>query len=606
MKVKVGHSIFNSDPGSLVFSREAGILDITSIPLPPTLEAGLECIRYLTENEIDFCFSSPVLRRALLRPDDELFRTGLSREEIGTLIAAGGKYCKGRDAAGELDGMIYWPAEYMFPPDDAPPADAEYPRLPRAGDLEEARKFYCERLKVYFERERNFAPGVIRNTGGSMLIHHVLDAGAEIPSLEMMPGDPERLCAALRGAARSRKKESYGLLIAFGWYGGGLWDEVYFARWINALHYSFLTGAASVLSESGQLGFSGYGNNITRTSPEAERFRSILRAHREFCNTHELPEGGPECKVAFMLGNLDGCPGVWSGGTVWGQYDNPEFRAGDAEKSWDLLDDLYRKMPWFDNLNTGTEECSGQVPYGTYDIVPADTAIEELSRYGLLCFLGWNTMTDGIYNTLVQYVRQGGHLILALPHLDSSIRRDGLYRPFRDGQWQELLGVEFRGFEDVPVTGMKFTGKARTEKYVFPYWGTVCDPKFIGHGFPAGILSGTFNTIACGAKTFDSAKEKMPPVLTEHQIGKGSVFLLNSGVFPGNDDIRRFMALVLQTAMKGEMPDDLRINSSETVRYALFGSDLYAMNSDPELPAFLRVNGKLHQLAPLELRKIEK
>jgi hypothetical protein len=41
------------------------------------------------------------------------------------------------------------------------------------------------------------------------------------------------------------------------------------------------------------------------------------------------------------------------------------------------------------------------------------------------------------------------------------------------------------------------------------------------------------------------------------------------------------------------------------VRYALFGNDLYAMNSDQELPAFLQVNGKLHQLAPLELRKIE-
>ena len=606
MKVKVGHSIFNSNPESLVYSREAGILDAVSIPLPATLEEGFECIRYLTENKIDFSFSAAALRRALLRPDRELFRTKLSREEIAELIAAGGRYCKGRAAAGELDGMIYWPAEYMFPAEDTPPADAEYPLLPDAADLEEARRFYCERLAAYFKRERNFAPGVLRNTGGSMLIHYAIDAGAEIPSLEMMPGDPERLCAALRGAARSRKKSDYGLLIAFGWYGGGLWDEVYFKRWKNALNYSFLTGAESILSESGQLGFKGYGNDITRTSPEAERFRSILRSHREFCNAHELPDGGPECKAAFILGNLDGCPGVWSGGTVWGQHHNPEFIAGDAEKSWDLPDDLYRKMPWFDNLNTGNIELSGQVPYGTYDIVPADTALEELSRYSLLCFLGWNTMTDQIYDTLVQYVCQGGHLILGLQHLDSSIRRDGCYRPFRSGKWQELLGADFCGFEETPVTGIKFTGKARTEKYVFPYWGKVCDPKFIGHGFPAGRLAGDFNTIACGAKFFDSSNEPMPPILTEHLNGKGSVFLLNAGVFPGNDDIRKFMTLVIRTAMKGEMPDDLQISCSETIRYALFGNDLYAMNSDQELPAFLRVNGKMHQLDPLDLRKIEK
>ena len=65
------------------------------------------------------------------------------------------------------------------------------------------------------------------------------------------------------------------------------------------------------------------------------------------------------------------------------------------------------------------------------------------------------------------------------------------------------------------------------------------------------------------------------------------------------------MELVLKTAMKGEMPDYIQINCSETVRYALFEQDLYAMNSNQELPAFIKVNGKLHQLEPLELRKIE-
>ena len=605
MKVKVGHSIYNSKIESLIYSKEAGILDVTAIPVPPTLEDGLAAIKYLTDNKIDFSFSAIASRKAILRSDKELFHSPLTYQEIETLIAASGKYFKGRAACGELDGMIYWPFEYMFPPEDIPPQDVEYPYLPKADDLIEAQQLYCDRLKEYFDREQKIAPGVIRNTGGSMLIHHVIDAGAEIPSLEMMPGDPERLCAALRGAARSRKKTNFGLLIAFGWYGGGLWDEVYFGRWQNALNYSFLTGAESVLSESGQLSFTGYGNNIARDSMEAERFRSILRSHREFCKKHELPDGGPKSKVAFVLGNLDGCPGLWSGGTVWGQHNNPNFVANDAEKSWNLLDTLYRKMTWFDNLNTGKEELSGQVPYGTYDIVPADTNLEELSKYSLLCFLGWNTMTKDIYNKLVKYVRAGGHLILSLPHLTSSIKRNDCYKPFNNGQWQELLGVEFSGFEDVPVTGIKFTGKAQTPKYEFPYWGTVCDPKFIGHGYKVGKLSGNFNTIICGAKVFDSANEKMPPVLIEYQNGKGSVFLVNTEVFPGNDDICKMMELVLKTAMKGEMPDYIQINCSETVRYALFEQDLYAMNSNQELPAFIKVNGKLHQLEPLELRKIE-
>ena len=240
--------------------------------------------------------------------------------------------------------------------------------------------------------------------------------------------------------------------------------------------------------KSGQLGFSSYGNSITRTFPEAEQFRSILRNHKEFCSNNELPDGGPKTKVAFILGNLDGCLGLLSGGTVWGQYNNPDFIANDAEKSWNLLDTLYSKLPWFDNLNTGNKYSSGQVQYGTYDIIPADTQLDVLSNYSLVCFLGWNTMTQEIYQTLVEYVRNGGHLIIGLPHLNTAIKRDGSFLPYNNGNFQELLGVNFTGFEEESVTGIKFTSKANTPNYVFPYWGPVCDPKFIGHGFKVGKL----------------------------------------------------------------------------------------------------------------------
>ena len=306
----------------------------------------------------------------------------------------------------------------------------------------------------------------------------------------------------------------------------------------------------------------------------------------------------------FILGNLDGCPGLWSGGTVLGQYNNPDFIANDAEKSWNLLDTLYSKLPWFDNLNTGNKDSSGQVPYGTYDIIPADTQLDVLSNYSLVCFLGWNTMTKEIYQTLVEYVCNGGHLIMGLPHLNTAIKRDGSFLPYNNGNFQELLGVNFTGFEEESVTGIKFTSKANTPNYVFPYWGPVCDPKFIGHGFKVGKLVGNFNTIACGAKVFDSTNEYMPSVLTEHQNGKGSVFLLNTDVFPGNDDISKLATLILKTAMSAHMPSEIEIDCSESVRYALFGNDLYAMNSNQELPAFIKVNGKLHQLEPIELKKI--
>ena len=49
----------------------------------------------------------------------------------------------------------------------------------------------------------------------------------------------------------------------------------------------------------------------------------------------------------------------------------------------------------------------------------------------------------------------------------------------------------------------------------------------------------------------------MPSVLTEHQNGKGSVFLLNTDVFPGNDDISKLATLILRTAMSAHMPSEI-------------------------------------------------
>ena len=124
--------------------------------------------------------------------------------------------------------------------------------------------------------------------------------------LEMMPGDPERLSSAIRGASRAYSKKEFYTLIAHGWYGGGLWDDLYFKRLRNAMNYAYIAGFKAIFSESGHFGFNGYGNKVERSDAEAARFRKEMSDFLQFCETDRRPLGGPDTPVAFLRGNLDG------------------------------------------------------------------------------------------------------------------------------------------------------------------------------------------------------------------------------------------------------------------------------------------------------------
>jgi len=587
MKVKFGAWVKDLDELKKAIDEKIG--NSFGLKLPETLDAALELAKYCRENKITFIFREIVSRNNYECPEEKLFAGKLSADEISKVIDAAGEYYLGRVVLGESGGMLYWPLEYLREPYKSEGdlyIGGPYSLLPKAETLSEARKIYHSRLSAFFEKENRRGGEPFWDVDGSMVFRNHLEIGVKIPYLEMMAGNPEKMTSALRGTARCHGSREFVTLIAHTFYGGGLWDELFLKRWRNALYYSYMSGLTAIHSECGHFGFEFYGNNIKENDPLCVEYRNIMREFSAFCQNNERHDDGPIVKVGIVYGNLDGYPGLWTN-SVWGQYENPPFACADAEKSWDLLNTFHQKRPWYDNLNIGSNDLSGQPSLGTYDIVPAEASIEVMQKYSCLIFLGWNTMNSELYGKLSAYVKNGGRLFASLPHLCDNDRRDVAKHLFNDGDFRELFGVAIDGSENQAVTGIKFEGESQVPSYKFPDWSGDCDPKFMGNGFYAGHLKeNNAKILAHSSKYFftHNSKEKTFPVLLENRCGKGTAFLINAWAYPGNENLFVFWRTLLLCIMKAEQPENLKVICSDKIRYAVYKDAIYIFNTDYDLP----------------------
>jgi len=592
MKVKFGAWVKNLDELKKAMTEQIG--NSYGVVLPKTFAAALELAEYCRDHKITFIFREIVSRNDYDLPEEELFAGKLSAAEIGQVIDVAGESYLGRVVLGESGGMLYWPLEYLREPYKSQGdlyLGGPYSLLSKAETLAQAKDIYSSRLATYLAKEKQRGGEPFWDVDASMVFRNHLEVGIKIPYLEMMAGNPERMIAALRGAARCHGSQEFGALIAHTFYGGGQWDELFLKRWKNTLYISYLSGLTTIHSECGHFGFEFYGNHIQEYDPLCVEYRNIMREFFTFSQNDQRHEDGPLVTVGIVYGNLDGYPGLWTN-SVWGQYENPPFACTDAEKSWDLLNTLHQKRPWYDNLNIGDRDYSGQPALGTYDIVPAEATLETMQKYSCLIFLGWNTMNRELYEKLLAYVKNSGRIFASLPHLCDNIRRDESWHLFNNGDFQELFGVSIEGSESHAVTGIKFVGSSQLSSYSFPDWSGDCDPKFMGKGFyPGRLKENHARTLAHSSKYFctHNSQEKTIPILLENSCGKGCAFLLNAWEFPGNENLFVFWRTLLLCIMKAEQPKNLKMICSDKIRYAVYRDSVYIFNTDYDLPSICKI-----------------
>jgi hypothetical protein len=589
--VKVGASVPAGMQGVNLL-RELKLGNIMLTLLPQDKAEALAVADYCRSHHIYFLFSELLWRGTYdlcwawrkKVPRDQFF----SKQDVEEIFAAGGRYFLGRIAIGEIGGLIYGPKAYW-----KDRAADDWESLPAVETVDRAKQVYLDEIRRWLDYERNEigrSPLLDVDAGGTFKYH--LEAGLDIPLLEAMPGDFTSLAACIRGAAKAYKPPFWGIHIAMACYGGFWLDPLWLKRWKISLYATFMAGSDFVYPESGHFVYPDQaGRAWPVDSPEMLEMRRMLRECNQFCQIHSRPVSGPRVALGFVYGNLDGYPGLWNK-YVWGQSGDDKWLFGPAEWAWEFLDDVYRKGKWDDENLQGDVDFYGQPPYGQYDMVPIEAPLAVLKQYACLFFLGWNTMTEEIYEKLKRYVKAGGHLVMSVPHLSTETDRGKDLDLYKGGDFRDLFGVIVNGRGKSEVAGVKTFAHSSIPTYKMPFWRIRTDPRFIGL-LPIAQTEVHGARIISGWSDFyyeDEQKLRENPVLTEFRLGKGVAYLINSWAYPGDRGWAPYVKDLMRIVSYGEQ-GDIRIIASDRIRYAVYDGPAPGANaSAPRITTIYLLN----------------
>jgi hypothetical protein len=207
--------------------------------------------------------------------------------------------------------------------------------------------------------------------------------------------------------------------------------------------------------------------------------------------------------------------------------ETPAWEFNTPERGWELLDTFMPGVWLYPVLQDPTRirQFFGGSPYGQVDLVPDESPSEKLSKYRLLVLPGWNTMSEEMYERLIRYVRDGGHLVLSAAQCTKHITRDFLlektdFNFLNSGDLTALAGVRLKSVS-APIARISWVDGKSVD----------------AHGLP-GLA--TEITTARALATDEHGN----PVLVEHAVGKGRVWLLTVGEYWGAPALDAFRSLL--------------------------------------------------------------
>ena len=473
-----------------------------------------------------------------------------------------------------------------------------------ATDMNDAHNYYKNMISYYVDADRESGmPGVL-SVDATALSKYNLEGGVDIPILEVMNGNPDELIPSIRGAARAYGKNKWFTLLAHEWYGGMRNDDILKRKRLSlAMKYLYMSGANSIMLESGDEVIRSYGYSYEKDSAYCMEYRDALDDIIKYAKEDFRPKGGPKVKFGFLFGLHDGWTGFCQS-SVWNQFYREEWGHHSAEASWRILDALGTKRKWADTENYGDHDTSSLPAYGTYDIVPIEADVDALSRYENLVFLGWNTMTDENMDKLTEYVRRGGRLLLSGAHLNYSTKRVGEYIPPSNEKLEALCGCRYLGEDIRSNFGTKFEFESLDKTRLYP--GTrsfFCDPIY-----SAGYTD-FMKLELVGARAIGSASDSFwadPPLfetVIENKVGDGLVTFVTSKDYPGALALYPlYNALVREAVSSSARECDIKVIASEKLRYTVYeGNKIYLLNTDYDLPITVKIiYGDREELISLE------
>lgn len=348
-----------------------------------------------------------------------------------------------------------------------------------------------------------------RHTGPSVLFKYFYQAGANWLGAELMYGPIEIISSAIRGASKAYRKESFGAHLAMQWSTTPHDTVQHCRRYLIALFECYIQGYQQINTEEGLWRLEEGQADFERFSEACINHKRVQQFFYKFLQTHSR-RGNIYVPLSALHGKYDAwlCftrPNAWmQDGVVW------EF--SEMEESWDLLNIFYPKsiLDAIYRYNAPNEPLGfyTDTPYGAVDILPVEASIEDFMDYKFLFMLGYNTIDAEIAYKLVEYVTNGGRLLICLPHLYMSFDRYRILNNeseiYSDSNVHELLGISsINDIKEINMDNVKTS---------------------------IGILH---ITTAKVLEEFDGY-----PLVLKNNIGSGEVVFVNIAHFPSNTKTR--------------------------------------------------------------------
>ena len=509
-----------------------------------------------------------------------------NKDEIFAVIREYADVFEGIQHYSESGGlMFYWhPKNAMY-------KNALSPRVPAGGNsLAQAYDASCAQVCADLAQMRaQNLPGYVFSIECSFAFApFLLRAGYDRADLEVVYSDElERAYAGTKTAAEAFGRGRFGTDMAMDWYGGMQSDGLWESRWRTSLYHAYIRGADPIYNEHGLMSLKSHGRDFDTDHPVSCRYRKVLSDFTAWCKANPRADGLPLATVGAIQGRFDGYAGIFET-HLFGQRTNDAFRVTEADRTaWRLFDGLYRRRGWQERDTWGEADRSGNPPLGAAGILPFDAPAKEFAKYRFLFFLGRNIMDDALYAKLVEYVRDGGTLMLAASHLNVQDAPDGPFVPYNGGDWTALCGVKADCDARWRVPhGMKFV-KNPGPGWNFQPLTDTWDPDFIEGGFDVpGIEASAAVPFAVESDNFHEKKlAECKGLAYVNEIGKGRVIFLASLDSPGAFGVRKLYSFLMAKAMEAVGTDVWpKVECSDTVRWSVYpDGTVYLLNTERHL-----------------------
>ena len=485
------------------------------------------------------------------------------------------------------------------------------PSWPKCRDLKEAHDWLVGEMlsgpgRAQLARPPEEREPHVFSTSGSPLACYELEAGMDVVCNEMFAvgcGDLAYAASEARGAARRHGRPGWMAWLAHEWQTCWLKLPYGVPQKQDSLEVGlkelWLMGAKMLVLESGSGGTQaqdytppdgdcppdtktpkqGYDGEIPRA------YRRTMKNFYQWTQATPRAEGEPVVDAALLLGNYDGYVGMtYPIFAIFGQHHlaetNANWKCGAPEFTWEAVMEEFFPHP-ADAVAPFVNGWIGGSPFGQIDVVNVDDDLDagKLSRYKVVAFGGWNTMTPKIAATLREHAAAGGTVALMVPQLSSRIDRD-----FAGYSAEDLVQA---------VPGVVVKG-----------------PVEAGGGFPGRVAEAE---LAPGVEVVESLDDR--PLVVKAPCGKGAFYLYLAWDFPAqirscadtpypeNKSLDLWRKLLAGLVGSLKRPVDVRGDGTSYVNWAVYpDGTAYFLNTDCVKERTVEINGVPTVFAPKEMK----